>query len=1494
MSDEEQKENEKRITLDSPTPSTSGSAENSEFNSSAFDVPILGRKSISGLLNFFGSTKSEEEKSIEPIKEEELSDGEESSSDGEHLSEKEESLNVESEPEIMTSVKCPQIDRFDGKNFASWMAQMEAILFLNDLWIDLASTAEELADARMLLKAKKAYMHIITRCDKEHVNFLEAEAKGNSVMALNLLKSKYDRDSTINKVAELRNAMLMRYNHGSLEEHINSMQSRYQKLKCHGLDLPHLVQAANLIISMPSEYDGVVSSFLRMKDSDLKFQDLAEALLDEEKRRSMMNYKSTEEIAQASTFQKIPQQIDRRPPIKCGHCGKRGHYAKICRSKNQQNESHSDSKPGKYNNFSHNKGHQNSSTPRAKFSEYNEDDGETTMYSNVAYYSKISRPLDVKRRQTSYKDFRGNHFDEKRTDKRNVVVENRFSKRTKICEQIRYDSSPERKQRELSLPPTPGHRMEQYLDASSSAGTENSILQCVSPVLSINGSLEMLNKIDEDYENCFNCNIVERKNANWILDSGASLHMSYNKLLFQDLIIKPGGKIRIADGNFIEIMGFGTVKVLIKTKFNPLIFFLKNVAYVPALHTNLLSVHCLTKDNFKISFEKEIAQIQINNEMVHFAEFKNNNYVLVEALYERAMVCIDELHKRMAHRNIRDIKRLSEFGLEISKCNCSHQCDACMKSKSTDLSFPKKSEKPDEPLDIIVADVCGRMREESIGGKSYFLTITDLHSDYTEVKFLRNKNDANLEIRNFIEFVKNQFSRKPRIFRTDRGGEFVDTDLQNYLREQGIKIELTTPDSPQQNGVAERKNRTLNDAVRTLLISSQLPNKLWAEAMNNVVYTFNRIIRKGQKSSPIEIFFNKKANGIFLEFGSQVYVNTKKHNRGKYDPRAVVMRFLSVDDNSKGFRLWTGNKVIISRNVRPKINIELDYENPLTDINLRNEPEKISKQEITSVECKSNHEEEILPVLRRSERIADIKKTTQCANISSSDSDPKTYSEAIKSAKCEEWIAAMNEEIISLKETGTYELTDLPSNKNAIGCKWVFKTKPEKDGIRYKARLVAQGFSQKFGQDYNEVFAPVARAPTIRLLLSLAGKRNLIVKQFDVKTAFLNGELEEEIYMCQPPGFKNGDKVFRLRKSLYGLKQAARSWNSKLNKSLSLNGFTQSESDDCLFVRKVGSQRIYIVCHVDDMIFASTSNALIDETYKKLSSIFEMKDLGEVHDFLGVEIYKTTDGFAINQSKYITKIASELGVADSKPQKYPIDPGYYAIKCDEFLNCNNEFRKIIGMLLYISTNTRPDISASVCILAQRVEKPRKIDLSEAMRVVKYLNGTKNHKLKLYNAKKSQDLLAYSDANFAECKIEGKSNSGLVCFVNGGPIVWKCRKQTNVALSTTEAEYYAITEAAKEVLWLHTLLNDFEIDVNEPTIILNDNQSTISMLTNGDFMQRTKYIGVKYHFLRDWIKRQKIDVQYCPTEHNIADLLTKPLSGIRIENLRIAAGLFKPS
>lgn len=243
-----------------------------------------------------------------------------------------------------------------------------------------------------------------------------------------------------------------------------------------------------------------------------------------------------------------------------------------------------------------------------------------------------------------------------------------------------------------------------------------------------------------------------------------------------------------------------------------------------------------------------------------------------------------------------------------------------------------------------------------------------------------------------------------------------------------------------------------------------------------------------------------------------------------------------------------------------------------------------------------------------------------------------------------------------------------------------------------------------------------------------------------------------------------------------------------------------------------------------------------------------------------------------------------------KPHKIPMDAGYFKLEDTEFLPDNKDYRKVIGKLLYVANNTRPDVSASVCILAKRVEKPRKVDMNEALRVVKYLITTKNHLLHLNNTTVSQSLAVFSDANFGECQLDRKSNSGVICFINGGAIVWSSRKQSLVSLSTTEAEFYSIVEGIKEAIWLRNLLKIFGDEQNNSTLILNDNQSTLNMISNGDFAARTKYFGVRHHFIRDHIERGTIRLEYCPTDSNIADLLTKPLCAPKLGTLRTSAGI----
>jgi hypothetical protein len=407
----------------------------------------------------------------------------------------------------------------------------------------------------------------------------------------------------------------------------------------------------------------------------------------------------------------------------------------------------------------------------------------------------------------------------------------------------------------------------------------------------------------------------------------------------------------------------------------------------------------------------------------------------------------------------------------------------------------------------------------------------------------------------------------------------------------------------------------------------------------------------------------------------------------------------------------------------------------------------------------------------------------------------------------------------------------------------------------------------------------------------VASHKNLTVKQCDVKSAFLNGSLSEEIYIRPPPGSPVTDKVFRLHKSLYGLKQAARVWHTTLNQAMLKENFVQSKHDECLYIYSAHGDVCYAIVHVDDMIFACNSESLIDNKIKSLNNTFELKCMGDVKNYLGIEITRDKNGiFSISQTKYIQKVASEFGLELTKGSKYPLDPGYHSLQDDRMLESNNNYRKLIGMLLYISTNTRPDISASVGILSQRVSKPRQLDYLEALRIVKYLVSTQSEKLKMFNDTNSTPLLAFADSDWAEDRQTRKSISGIICKIFGAAISWSSRKQDVVSTSTTESEFYAISEAVKEIQWLKNLLNDFNVETEKSIKIFSDNQSTIKMIENPGFSSRTKHIDVRLHFFRECVYLDKIKLIYCPTENNIADILTKPLAGVKMKYLRRLAGL----
>jgi hypothetical protein len=675
----------------------------------------------------------------------------------------------------------------------------------------------------------------------------------------------------------------------------------------------------------------------------------------------------------------------------------------------------------------------------------------------------------------------------------------------------------------------------------------------------------------------------------------------------------------------------------------------------------------------------------------------------------------------------------------------------------------------------------------------------------------------------------------------------------------------------------------------------------------------------------------------FHEFGSDVYAMVPYERRRKLDDKAVKMKFIGYDEASKGWRLVNQNlKIHVSREVkfldtnqRVKRQTgsaqmdsyeEADYywkgsENIIEqeddfqlleqeENQLLAEPEEFFDAEFENEEgaIEEEHQAEVQPQPirhstrenfgQRPSRFDDYVVYQAEAAKSIDKFEPRSYKEAMDSKSAEHWEKAMKEELDSIEENKTWELIDLPHGRKAVGSKWVYKIKRDENGkiVRYKARLVAQGFSQKFGIDYDEVFAPVARSTTLRLLLSVAGKRNYVVRHYDIKTAFLNGKLEEEVYLKQPLGFQKGNKVYRLKKSLYGLKQAARVWNQTLHEALVTNGCIQNQTDRCLYIWKNNDKVCYILVHVDDLLAAGSDEQVINQIMEALGRRFETKNLGEAKHYLGIDIERDNNGrFLISQRLYIDKIVEEAGLTEAKISKFPLDTGYNKQE-GSLLESNAEYRKLIGMLLYLTTNSRPDIAASVAILSKKVEKPRDNDLNEVKRIIRYLKGTRNMKLSLNEANGKEVIHAYSDANWAEDREDRKSNSGYFCSFNGGAISWCSRKQDVIALSSAEAEYVALTEACKEVTWLKEVSKGFDVEISEPVTILTDSQSCISMIKNQHFSNRTKHIDTKYHYIRNQVTEGKIKLEYCPTADNAADIFTKPLGSIKIDYLRKLIGL----
>lgn len=524
------------------------------------------------------------------------------------------------------------------------------------------------------------------------------------------------------------------------------------------------------------------------------------------------------------------------------------------------------------------------------------------------------------------------------------------------------------------------------------------------------------------------------------------------------------------------------------------------------------------------------------------------------------------------------------------------------------------------------------------------------------------------------------------------------------------------------------------------------------------------------------------------------------------------------------------------------------------------------------------------------------------ALISTSVSEnPESFSQAVCGPDASIWKDAMDVEHESLIDNRTWILVPRTEDGNVVSCKWIYRVKEEqkqdgKLGVRYKARLVARGFSQIEGLDYYETFAPVVKFTSIRVLLALVSVNDLHLHQMDVITAFLNGELEEEVYMEQPRGYEEGDPssvVSLLKKALYGLKQAPRQWYAAIHEFFCRELRMQRNSaDDCMYRRSEGKHLLLIALYVDDLLIACNDMETLQTTKQDLCKKFRMKDLGDSHIILGMDIIRNRSERTLTlcQSRYAEKLISRFGMSSAKGTTTPVDTGIDLTATVE--SCENPYREAIGSLMYLMVGTRPDIAFAVGRLAKYVERPGMIHWQAVKRLLRYIIHTKTLGLKYSGTQASLNPTVYVDADWAgdqECR---QSMSGCVVMMGGAAISWYARQQEVVALSSTESEYISMCSGVKETIWVRRLIIDIGSvpGMDEPTSLMTDNQGGIKLANNASVNRRTKHIDVRFHFTRQAIENGTVRLEYCPTEEMIADMLTKGLGRVKLERFVHRSGL----
>jgi len=1196
------------------------------------------------------------------------------------------------------------------------------------------------------------------------------------------------------------------------------------------------------------------------------------------------------------------------------------------------------------------------------------------------------------------------------------------------------------------------------------------------------------------------------------VDSGCTHHMCNTE---EEMLTVEECKTRktvtLGNSTKAKVTKEGSVDLLVRASGGiEQVLSLRNVLLVPALRKSLLSVTCLMNDGYNIEFNASEGTCLITrqNLVIGNAKLSGNLWVLDTVQTEDSPESPEDegafltssektlalWHLRFNHLNEDELRRMARSqavkGLDISDLNgdpVKGRCEGCARGKQHRHPFPSSEKKDRAPLELIHSDLVGPLVETVQTKKKYILTFIDDCTRRSWVYLLGKKSETFQCFKQFQKQVERQSGHKIKILRSDGGGEYIDKDFLDYLTDQGIVKEFSMAYTPQQDGTAERFNRTMVEAALSMLHGAGISTGFWGEAILAFNHVSNRVPTKGLPGgiTPYEAWTGVKPSVYHLRpFGCKVSVHIPSHQRKKLDPKSWKGVFMGYSLDKKGYRIWDMSRhqiresrdvifyedVIVNENlIRPGshpegsparmadiferepertqsneesdsapppgedgVTLEFEDQNlsskernpdiitseftdsngdrnghpisqsgntplgqrgtvgqlplmpnrvdmvsetqegtdtqtlksssPHQDLQLSNieegvepeieehvdsaedPPESVvigdsrNEDQLSRIESDPVPEEhDRVPELRRSTRVR-VKPSTliyralgipeivprdselNLADFTDSETmeiksenafcnfavniEPQDYQEAMQTPDREKWKEAFQKELDSLKRHNTYSLVQLPKGRKSVKSKWVLKIKELPDGsVKYKARLVAKGFSQKEGIDYTETFAPVIKYKSLRILLAIANERNMEVHQLDVTTAFLYGDLDEEIFMEPPEGARSPDQkgtVWKLNKSLYGLKQSPRCWNRKIHTFFEKEGFSRSLTDYATYTKGSGSTQVILALYVDDMLILSESLEEVNRVKGALKQTFDMTDFGEVSTVLGMRIQRNRELgiLTVDQEKYTERILEKFGMENCKPVSLPMAVGQQLKESQgaftELEKRSMEtvpYRSAIGSLMYLMVSTRPDLAAPIGVLSRFFQNPGRAHWEAVKRVLRYVQGTKSQAL-TFRRTGTLEILGFCDADFAGDLKERKSTTGYIFLLGSGAIVWSSKLQKSVAQSTCEAEYYAAALAGMEAAWLRSLMEELGMRAEEPITIGCDAQATLKLLKNPVYHERTKHIATKVHYVRQQIEEGIVNFVYIPTEVQVADALTKPVPSSKLEFCRIKMGLEK--